>query len=87
VLFFECAEDVCKERCLSRGAAGSGRDDDNPETLHKRFETYNNDTMPMVEFLEKEGLLRRIDANRTVDEIFADVEKLFTEEPTSEAAE
>ncbi len=41
----------------------------------------------MVEFLEKEGLLRRIDANRTVDEIFADVEKLFTEEPTSEAAE
>jgi hypothetical protein len=24
-----------------RGAAGSGRDDDNPETLHKRFVTYN----------------------------------------------
>jgi UMP-CMP kinase len=53
-----------------RGAAGSGRDDDNPETLHKRFETYNKDTMPMVEHLEKEGLLRRIDAKRSIDEVY-----------------
>ncbi len=63
-----------------RGAAGSGRDDDNPETLHKRFETYNKDTMPMVEHLEKEGLLRRINAMRTVEEVYEDVKKLFIED-------
>ena len=62
-------ENLCKE-LFNRGAAGSGRDDDNPETLHKRFVTYNKDTMPMVDHLEKEGLLRRIDAKRTIDEVY-----------------
>jgi hypothetical protein len=49
----------------------TGRDDDNPETLHKRFVTYNKDTMPMVEHLENMGLLKRIDAKRTIDEVYA----------------
>ena len=37
VLFFDCSETVCVERCLKRGKAGSGRTDDNLESLKKRF--------------------------------------------------
>ena len=35
-------------RCLGRGAAGSGRTDDNEESLRKRFVTYEQATMPII---------------------------------------
>ena len=40
------------------------------QTLHKRFVTYNKDTMPMVEHLEKMDLLKRVDAKRTIEEVY-----------------
>ena len=36
VLVLECADEVCVQRCLGRGASGSGRADDNIESLRKR---------------------------------------------------
>lgn len=39
VLFFECSEKICVERCLERGKS-SGRSDDNEESLTKRFFKY-----------------------------------------------
>ena len=80
VLFFDCEEKVCVNRCLERGAAGSGRTDDNEESLRKRFVTYLKDTMPIIEEFRKIGLVRQIDANRSKDEVFADVAKVFDEE-------
>jgi len=79
VLFFHCSEEVCAERCLARGAAGSGRSDDNVESLKKRFATYEKQTMPIVEKLESLGLVKKIDASRTPDEIFADVQLIMKE--------
>lgn len=77
VLFFKCPLEVCTQRCLDRGAAGSGRSDDNMESLKKRFDTYMNATMPIINHYEAKNLVRTIDATRDVDEIFGDVEKLF----------
>ncbi|XP_050725848.1 UMP-CMP kinase 2-like [Eriocheir sinensis] len=77
VLFFKCPLEVCTQRCLDRGAAGSGRTDDNMESLKKRFDTYMNATMPIIEHYEGQGLVKTIDATRSADEIFSDVEKLF----------
>ncbi|XP_022239109.1 UMP-CMP kinase-like isoform X3 [Limulus polyphemus] len=68
VLFFDCPEEVCVNRCLKRGAAGSGRSDDNEESLKKRFNTYINDTMPIIEHYDKENLVRKVDANHSEDE-------------------
>ena len=78
VLFFDCGEEACLTRCLARGAAGSGRTDDNAESLKKRFVTYMNATMPIIQHFEKLNLVKRINAERDVDEVFADVEKCFT---------
>ena len=68
---------VCTQRCLDRGAAGSGRTDDNIESLKKRFDTYMNATMPIIEHYESKGLVRTIDATKDVEEIFDEVSKLF----------
>ncbi|CAH0713096.1 unnamed protein product, partial [Brenthis ino] len=77
VLFFECSRDLCTQRCLNRGAAGSGRSDDNLESLKKRFNTYLNDTMPIIEHYDEKGLVRRVNAENGPDEVFTKVKKVF----------
>ena len=38
------------------GAEEQGRADDNEETIRKRFEVYHNQTAPLAEWFEKEGM-------------------------------
>lgn len=77
VLFFECSRELCTERCLNRGAAGSGRSDDNLESLKKRFNTYLNDTMPIIEHYDAQGLVRRVNSENPPEEVFKDVKQVF----------
>lgn len=77
VLFLDCPHDICIERCLTRGQQGSNRSDDNEESLRKRLVTYTNDTMPIIEHYKKLDLLKKIDATKSRDEVYADVRKLF----------
>lgn len=79
VLFFDCSDEVCRGRCLGRGIAGSGRSDDNEESLRKRIVTYVNETKPIIKHYEELNLVRTIDASRGPDEVFKDVCKLFEE--------
>lgn len=75
--FFDCDEETCMKRCLARGAAGSGRSDDNEESLRKRFVTYTNDTMPIIGHFKKQNLVHKLDGSRPPDIIFNDVEKII----------
>ena len=77
VLFFECPKEKCIERCLKRGQY-SGRADDNLQSMEKRLDTYLTQTMPIVDYYEKQGFVKRIDASRDIDVVFDDVRKLFT---------
>lgn len=77
VLFFKCSEEVCITRCLSRGQSGSGRSDDNMESLQKRIATYNNDSLPIIEYFEQQGKVTTIDASPSAEEVFQEVEKVF----------
>lgn len=76
VLFFECSDDECIQRCLKRGES-SGRSDDNLESLKKRFNTYINDTMPIIEHYRKHDLVKSIDATAKPDEVFEVVKRAF----------
>lgn len=77
VLVFDCTQEACTERCLQRGAAGSGRSDDNLESLKKRFQTFYNDSVPIIEHYNAQDLVRKIDGTATAEEVFARVCDIF----------
>ncbi|XP_077549965.1 UMP-CMP kinase 1-like isoform X1 [Haemaphysalis longicornis] len=78
VLFLECPEEICVERCLQRGQAGSGRTDDNVESLRKRFQTYSDATLPIVYYYNKLKLVRTADTScNDPDVVFEGVAKHF----------
>ena len=74
VLYFEVSDEEMKKRLLGRN---EGRADDNEETIAKRLATFNNDTKPIIEYYEQQGNLIKIDASKTVDEIFNNVKTEF----------
>jgi adenylate kinase len=51
------------------------REDDKPETVKKRLETYREKTAPLVEYYNKKGLLKVIDANGGIEENMRNAEK------------
>jgi hypothetical protein len=59
VLFFECSEQVMEDRLLKRGET-SGRSDDNSETIKKRFNTFIDKTLPVVQHYESINKLRKV---------------------------
>ena len=76
VVYFELADEVMKERLLGRN---EGRADDNEETIAKRISTFNQETKPVIDAYEKEGKVIKIDASKSVDDVFAEVKQKFTE--------
>ena len=54
VLAFECPEEVLVERLLKRGET-SGRVDDNIETVKKRFKTFMDVSLPVIQYFEEQG--------------------------------
>ncbi|XP_025062855.1 UMP-CMP kinase [Alligator sinensis] len=79
VLFFDCDNEICIDRCLERGKS-SGRSDDNRESLQKRIQTYLQSTKPIIDQYEKMGKVRKVDASKSVDEVFRKVVKIFDKE-------
>jgi len=78
VLFFNCNEDICVDRCLSRGKS-SGRSDDNMDSLKKRIQTYNNDSLPIIKHFKQLGQVKQIDASPGADEVFKQVSTVLIE--------
>lgn len=82
LLYLSTSEEVMQERILRRGAeaanAGAAvRADDNIETIKKRFATYVESTMPIVEHFQSAGLCREADSTPPSDEVFAQVAQFF----------
>lgn len=50
----------------------SGRVDDNPESLVKRFKTHMETSMPVINLFDEKGMVKRVDANRSREEVAAD---------------
>lgn len=82
VLFFDCPEKVMEERLLERGKT-SGRTDDNAESIRKRFRTFVETSMPVVNFYEGEGKVIKVDATPTPENVFKTTNKLLTEKLAS----
>ena len=76
VLFYDCPEEEMQKRLLKRGET-SGRSDDNAESIKKRFKTFVETSMPVVDYFEKEGRVVKVVATKTPDEVYKETrEKL-----------
>lgn len=62
------------ETCPVCGGKLVARVDDDPATLANRMEQYREHTEPVMHYYEQRGLLRRIEASGTPDEVFAQIE-------------
>jgi adenylate kinase len=49
------------------------REDDKPEAIRKRLAEYQQTTKPLIEILEKKGLLVKVDGERPIKVIFEDI--------------
>ncbi|KAF8623946.1 hypothetical protein AX15_006111 [Amanita polypyramis BW_CC] len=68
VLYYATTEEVMLNRLMERGKT-SGREDDNVESIKKRFRTYEKDTMPVIEYYKSQGRVAEIDASTSIDEV------------------
>lgn len=75
-LFFDCPEETMRERLLNRGLT-SGRSDDNEESIKKRFVTFVETSMPVVNVFGNEGRVIKVDATKTPDQVYEVVVKEF----------
>lgn len=77
-LFYDCSEEVMEERLLNRGKT-SGRADDNPESIRKRFRTFVDTSMPVVDHFAKQGKVVKIDATKSPDDIYQETRSRIAE--------
>ena len=54
--------DVCGARLIVR-------DDDKPDVIRHRLDTYHEKTSPLVDFYEERGVLKRVDGELDPDEV------------------
>ena len=62
-------EGIC-DKC---GGVLIQREDDKPEVIKERIKQYQKETKPLIEYYAKENLLRNIDTDKPLDEIFSDI--------------
>ncbi len=66
-----------EHKCDDCGGELYQRKDDNEEVALQRFETYNNETAPLVDYYTKKGLLVSVDANKAPDEVYKEILKVI----------
>jgi UMP-CMP kinase len=75
-LFFDCPEEVMRERLLDRGKT-SGRVDDNEESIMKRFKTFVETSMPVVDYYRKQDKVVEISTIPPPESVHEDVKSNF----------
>jgi adenylate kinase len=60
---------VAEGQCDKCGGELFQRDDDREETIRKRLEVYAQQTAPLIEYYQREGLLRTIDGMQSIQAV------------------
>ena len=59
------------DACIAAGGELVQREDDNEETIGKRLEVYRRQTEPVIGYYQARGKLTTIDADGSIDEVYA----------------
>jgi adenylate kinase len=76
VLDFHVSDAIAAQRLLGR-AGQEGRSDDTRATIQHRLDVYHDNTEPLVGYYRNKGILVGIHADRTVAEVFAEVQQVL----------
>jgi adenylate kinase len=68
-LFFNCPLETLEARLLERGKT-SGRADDNIDTIKKRFQTFQEQSLPVIDYLRKKGKCIEISSTSPVEDVY-----------------
>ena len=52
------------------------RDDDQPETVKKRLDVYHAQTQPLIDYYQKQGILKSVDGTQPMDAVFEAIVKV-----------
>lgn len=76
VILLEVPQDTVLKRLLERG-----RQDDNEQTIHNRFQEYEKMTLPIIKLYQQHGIdISKIDGDKTVDDVGEEIASLFDKE-------
>lgn len=70
VLFLDIPHEELMRRLAERGRT-EGRADDNEATIRHRIQVYEDKTLPLLDYYQQRGVLHRIDALGSIDEVSA----------------
>jgi adenylate kinase len=78
VLAMYVPEEVLLQRIMYR-AQQEGRVDDNEGVFKNRLLVYYSQTQPVINYYKKKNVLKEIEGNRSIDEVFSDICKAIDE--------
>jgi adenylate kinase len=68
-VYFSTPEEL--DECTNAGGELQQREDDNEAVIGNRLQVYRDQTEPLVEFYRKQGNLKTVDADGTIDAVYA----------------
>lgn len=77
MIILDVDEKELKKRILLRGIDSGRSDDQDEEKINNRIRVYNEETLPVTEYFEKQNKLYKINGIGTVDEIFQNICKVI----------
>ncbi|KAK9384032.1 adenylate kinase-domain-containing protein [Kockiozyma suomiensis] len=80
-LYFDCTEDVMLMRLLKRGET-SGRADDNIESIKKRFKTFVETSMPVIEYYQGKNKVISVPCEKSKEEVYEIVKEQISDRMT-----
>jgi adenylate kinase len=72
-IYFSTAAEI--EACRKVGGELQQRDDDNETTIRNRLQVYERQTAPLIDYYQKRGLLKKVEATGDVNDVYARFKK------------
>jgi adenylate kinase len=67
-VYFSTREEL--DECTNAGGELLQREDDNEDVIRNRLDVYRSQTEPLVGFYEKRGMLRTVNADGSIDDVY-----------------
>lgn len=74
VIYLDIDKHSACNRVVERGRV-SGRKDDTKEAFPNRWNKFNSETAPIIDYFNKRGKVHSVDATKSVDEVYKNIKK------------